>query len=209
MRNFNRDSRSNNRGSRSNSGRSGGNFSRPEMFKAVCDECGQNCEVPFKPTSGKPILCNDCFKGKDRPNSRGFGNRDRSFNRSNSREKQMHQAVCDECGKTCEVPFKPSNDKPIFCSDCFAKKNEAEGRSSRGNSRSRGNNQSGQYEKQFQVINEKLDKILQSLSSPSKSSAVKKKVVARPKPKKKTIKKLLKRVKKSSTSAKPKKKNKK
>ena len=34
------------------------------MHKATCSDCGKNCEVPFRPTSGKPVYCNDCFKGK-------------------------------------------------------------------------------------------------------------------------------------------------
>ncbi|NVN96821.1 hypothetical protein HXX01_01065 [Candidatus Nomurabacteria bacterium] len=39
----------------------------------------------------------------------------------------MHKAVCDECHKSCEVPFRPSGDKPIYCNDCFGSKrgNEA------------------------------------------------------------------------------------
>lgn len=32
----------------------------------------------------------------------------------------MHQAVCASCGKTCEIPFKPTGDKPVYCRDCFA-----------------------------------------------------------------------------------------
>jgi CxxC-x17-CxxC domain-containing protein len=34
----------------------------------------------------------------------------------------MHKAVCDECHKSCEVPFRPSGDKPVYCNDCFSKK---------------------------------------------------------------------------------------
>ena len=34
----------------------------------------------------------------------------------------MHKATCSECGKECEVPFRPTGDRPIYCSDCFAKK---------------------------------------------------------------------------------------
>ncbi|MCG2692188.1 hypothetical protein L6272_05165, partial [Microgenomates group bacterium] len=34
----------------------------------------------------------------------------------------MHQAVCDKCGASCEVPFRPSGDKPIFCNNCFDRK---------------------------------------------------------------------------------------
>ncbi len=37
-----------------------------EMHKATCAECGQECEVPFKPTEGKPVYCRDCFKSKKR-----------------------------------------------------------------------------------------------------------------------------------------------
>lgn len=36
----------------------------------------------------------------------------------------MHKAVCDECKKSCEVPFRPSGDKPVYCSDCFGSKRE-------------------------------------------------------------------------------------
>ena len=31
----------------------------------------------------------------------------------------MHEGVCSECGKVAIVPFKPTQDRPIFCSDCF------------------------------------------------------------------------------------------
>ena len=32
----------------------------------ICDKCGEDCEVPFRPTQGKPIYCDDCFKDKSR-----------------------------------------------------------------------------------------------------------------------------------------------
>ena len=32
----------------------------------------------------------------------------------------MHHAVCSTCGKDCEVPFRPTGDKPIYCNDCFS-----------------------------------------------------------------------------------------
>ena len=40
------------------------------MHSAVCDSCGTDCQVPFKPTGGKPIKCDACFS-KDRPSSPG------------------------------------------------------------------------------------------------------------------------------------------
>lgn len=44
--------------------RSGGGYGdRPqrEMFDATCSECGKTAKVPFRPTSGKPVYCTDCF----------------------------------------------------------------------------------------------------------------------------------------------------
>ena len=47
-----------------------GGFSK-EMFEAVCSECGDKCEVPFRPTGDKPVYCSNCFGGKRDNNSRG------------------------------------------------------------------------------------------------------------------------------------------
>ncbi len=57
----------------------GGRNDRPtEMFKAVCDSCHKSCEVPFAPSNGKPIYCNDCFsKNREFDNRPSFGSRDR------------------------------------------------------------------------------------------------------------------------------------
>lgn len=33
--------------------------------------------------------------------------------------KEMHQATCAQCGKSCEVPFRPNGKKPVFCKECF------------------------------------------------------------------------------------------
>ena len=38
-----------------------------------------------------------------------------SFNR------EMHKAVCADCGKECEVPFKPIEGRPVYCRDCYQK----------------------------------------------------------------------------------------
>jgi CxxC-x17-CxxC domain-containing protein len=50
---------------RNSGGRSRGRFDKPEMHKAVCDECHQDCEVPFKPSGNKPIYCSRCFEKVD------------------------------------------------------------------------------------------------------------------------------------------------
>lgn len=34
-----------------------------EMHDAVCAQCAQNCQVPFKPREGgRPVLCKECFQ---------------------------------------------------------------------------------------------------------------------------------------------------
>ncbi|MBM3229704.1 hypothetical protein FJZ26_04700 [Candidatus Parvarchaeota archaeon] len=49
-------------------GRGGGGYDRGprEMHKATCSDCGQECQVPFKPSEGRPVYCRDCFT-KHRP----------------------------------------------------------------------------------------------------------------------------------------------
>ena len=63
------------------SGGFGGGFDK-EMHKATCSECGKSCEVPFRPTSGKPVYCSDCFKlnGGGAGREERFGGGRREFN---------------------------------------------------------------------------------------------------------------------------------
>ncbi|MBN2458593.1 DNA-directed RNA polymerase [Candidatus Woesearchaeota archaeon] len=56
--------RRDNNGPRRDSGFRNNNFGQREMHKAVCSECGNECEVPFKPTEGKPVYCRECFRKK-------------------------------------------------------------------------------------------------------------------------------------------------
>ncbi|MCW3996885.1 MAG: hypothetical protein NWE98_12145 [Candidatus Bathyarchaeota archaeon] len=35
-----------------------------EMHKATCSECGQECEVPFKPDPNRPVYCRECWSKK-------------------------------------------------------------------------------------------------------------------------------------------------
>ena len=35
-----------------------------EMFTATCSSCGRDAQVPFRPTSGKPVYCADCFAAR-------------------------------------------------------------------------------------------------------------------------------------------------
>ena len=50
-------------GSYSAGGSSGARDRGPrEMFTATCSNCGRDAQVPFRPTSGKPVYCSDCFR---------------------------------------------------------------------------------------------------------------------------------------------------
>ena len=33
-----------------------------EMHKTTCSDCGNECEVPFKPEEGRPVYCKECFQ---------------------------------------------------------------------------------------------------------------------------------------------------
>lgn len=86
--------------------------------------------------------------------SRFGGFRDRDSGRER-RSVEMHDVTCDKCGKKCQVPFRPTEGKPVYCSECFEKN---------GGSQSRERpSQSGMSSSQFQQINAKLDKIMQAL----------------------------------------------
>lgn len=62
------------------------------------------------------------FSGGNRGNSSFSGRGDRPERRESTSE--MFSATCTACGKSCEVPFKPTGDRPVFCRDCFGKQNE-------------------------------------------------------------------------------------
>ena len=49
---------------------------------------------------------------------RGYQRRRVSYGGS----REMHQAICADCGKECDVPFKPTQSRPVYCRDCFAKR---------------------------------------------------------------------------------------
>lgn len=156
---FNRGGFSNKR----NSSRGGSDRGSTTMHKAVCDECGKDCEVPFRPTGGKPVYCSNCFSGHDNSdkkfNDRGFSGK--RFSDSRSSDRKMYKAICDECGADCELPFKPSGDKPVYCSNCFSKG---------GTRNSSVKKESHQSNNNLDEINSKLDKILKLLSSSSSSN---------------------------------------
>ncbi|MEA2032413.1 MAG: CxxC-x17-CxxC domain-containing protein [Euryarchaeota archaeon] len=43
-------------------------FDRPprEMHTVTCADCGEECQVPFKPDGSRPVYCQECYQ-KHRP----------------------------------------------------------------------------------------------------------------------------------------------
>ncbi|MBI2093131.1 MAG: DNA-directed RNA polymerase [Candidatus Omnitrophica bacterium] len=41
------------------------------------------------------------------------------------RPREMHKAMCADCKQECEVPFKPSGDRPVYCKACFGKRKDS------------------------------------------------------------------------------------
>ena len=37
-------------------------------------------------------------------------------------EEKVYSAVCSGCGSTCEVPFKPEPNRPVYCPECWKKR---------------------------------------------------------------------------------------
>lgn len=138
------------------------------------------------------------FRGSDKRGSDRRGSDRRSsdrprFDSRNSGPTQMHDAVCAECGDNCRVPFMPSSGKPVFCSNCFEKRGNGDNESRRpsfgSNKRSFSNSAprpasrpQENYNKQFEIINSKLDKIFKMLNSSdqvsNESKVVAKKVLS-------------------------------
>jgi len=57
------------------------------------------------------------FQRFDQSYRRGESRQDNSY-----RERVLHKAICADCNKECEVPFRPSQDRPVYCKDCFSKR---------------------------------------------------------------------------------------
>ena len=36
--------------------------------------------------------------------------------------REFFTTTCAQCGKEAKVPFQPSNDRPVLCSECYAAK---------------------------------------------------------------------------------------
>ena len=86
----------------------------------VCRDCNNEfvfsaSEQAFYAEKGflnKPARCRDCRAARKRTQDGG-----------NTR--QMFDAVCEECGQPCQVPFQPNGNKPVYCNNCFQSRRPA------------------------------------------------------------------------------------
>lgn len=86
-----------------------------------CVECGKIFvfsaeDQEFYSTKGysAPKRCPECREArKSRSNSFHGGGQ--------HRERREYPVICAACGRETTVPFKPSNDRPVYCSDCYKK----------------------------------------------------------------------------------------
>src|SRR5437762_1074694 len=97
----------------------------------VCRDCGTNFtftegEQTFFSSKGytEPQRCTDCRASKKaaRGGSDSYGS---SYSSAGSYDRpraprEMTAVTCSSCGKATEVPFVPSGDRPVYCSDCFS-----------------------------------------------------------------------------------------
>ena len=117
----------------------------------TCRDCGQaftftSGEQDFYASRGfsEPTRCAECRAARksQRDGGSSYGSYGSSYGggggggySSGGRgTREMFSATCSSCGKEALVPFQPSGDKPVYCSDCFQQ---------RGGGNARGGNRSG------------------------------------------------------------------
>jgi len=93
---------------------------------------------------------------------KSFGSRQSYTKRDAYGEQHRFQAVCNECQKACEVPFRPNGKKPVYCRDCFRGKEESPSYGARA-SRKGAPPQGSDFATRLDAIEAKLDRILKSL----------------------------------------------
>ena len=64
--------------------------------------CGVLCRRGFQNEPQRCKKCRDNRKNSGKP------------------QRELYTTVCARCGKEAKVPFQPSNDRPVYCSECYA-----------------------------------------------------------------------------------------
>ncbi len=85
-----------------------------------CASCGTHIsELPFQPSGDRPVYCSNCLREKRQ--TRGGGSGSGSYGGGARPQRQMYDVnlTCADCGKAItQLPFQPSGDRPVYCSDC-------------------------------------------------------------------------------------------
>jgi len=142
-----------------------------------------------------------------RRDGKKFGGRDFGGRRDGGRPR-MFSAICSECGKTCEVPFRPTGEKPVYCNDCFKRRSgDSRGFRDEGkrNLENRGpvervdhripsqrhddTKNDAIHQARFDQLNNKLDQILELLYKERSDVAVIEKTAVKEKAEKPVVKK--------------------
>jgi CxxC-x17-CxxC domain-containing protein len=92
----------------------GGNGGGSSMHKAVCGDCGRECEVPFRPSGARPVYCSDCFKNHGGPSAERFGNKsfkENNFNQFKPRFEEKKNFSSGSCNCGCKEQFEKLNAK--------------------------------------------------------------------------------------------------
>jgi CxxC-x17-CxxC domain-containing protein len=97
----------------------------------TCRDCGQaftftSGEQDFYTSRGysEPSRCPDCRAARKAERDQGGGGYGSSgggggHGGGSRGAREMFSATCSSCGREARVPFQPSGDKPVYCSDCF------------------------------------------------------------------------------------------
>jgi CxxC-x17-CxxC domain-containing protein len=110
----------------------------------TCRDCGQaftftSGEQDFYAARGytEPGRCPDCRAQRkaDRDSGGSGGYSSGGYGGGGRAAREMFSATCSSCGKEAQVPFQPSGDKPVYCSDCFQQRGGGSNRSSGGRGR--------------------------------------------------------------------------
>ena len=137
-------------------------------------------------------LVRDFNRNNNSGQKRSFGNKRQFGNRFDMPRPTLHKAICSNCGKDCEIPFKPTNGKPVLCRDCFRGSGEQQVRRPYERSFQNIPSQGNEYKAQLDALTIKIDKILEILEAATSANKISEEVVPELTPKKrKTTKKPL------------------
>jgi CxxC-x17-CxxC domain-containing protein len=116
-----------------------------------------------KPRGSRPPERRSHFGGSSRPNARPrMGVRPGGPRPFGDRKEvvQKFDAICSQCGRKCQVPFRPNGIRPVFCNNCFGAPHDAQDKkgSPSGEGRS-----TAELTRQIAAMNNKIDAMLKIL----------------------------------------------